>query len=782
LLVKLKTWYEEELGDYNTATAIQRNLGLLRLMKVFADELAAYRKEKNALLISDTHFLLMKLTQDTSASFIYEKTGQQFQHFLIDEFQDTSVFQWKNFFPLLTESLANGHFNLIVGDVKQAIYRWRNGDWRLLLEEAEKDLHSFSPKPKTLQENHRSARQIIEFNNLLFYAAPDLLQKSLNVLMIESPPAAQMALRERGYFEIFTAAYADAFQVQPASVATNGMVWVRWLTPTDEKRFEQLALEALQRQVNELLAEGFQPGDMAVLVRTNQEARLVVDFLSANQTDGCQYPIVSADALLLSSNRAVAIIVCALQCLLNERNSIALAQLKYLLLVEQGMDASRASVFSPSSNEKILPDGFVQQRQQLSAMPLQELIHQLIILFDLHRSTVHHTYLFALADLVKQYLRAGESTLGAFMQYWEEEGRKMALPGKGTGNALEVLTIHKSKGLAYRIVLMPFLHWELEPKSHKAPTLWVNNRHTPFNEIPVVPVRFSKDLAQSHYSLAYFEEIVLTAMDNLNLAYVAFTRPRQRLYAWAPDNGKEENSSPAASVKMSFPSNVGELLSEVAKCNLPGENQKYADTRQNWNEEEKSWKYGIEQSPTNKAELPNLQNQLAPIYSHWKDRLTIKHGDLTEKPDQDLTLPRNLGTLLHEVLGRMEMPDQIEKVLQRMEHEGWIDERSAQKLRNHLEPLLQLEALKPWHRGGWKRLAERNILTENRELKRPDLVLYNNETCLVYDFKFTQNEDSLPNHERQMKEYLLLIEKMGFTGLQGYLIYGHSPKSIPVNI
>ena len=774
-LQKLERWYHEDLSRYQTAQAIKKNLSLLRIMRVFAEELAAYRRDNNALLISDTHFLLKKLTSDTNASFIYEKTGQRYQHFLIDEFQDTSCFQWSNFLPMLTEALAKGNYNLIVGDVKQAIYRWRNGDWRLLLQQVETDLHAFAPRVKTLQENYRSTRQVIAFNNHLFRTAPLLLQHELNSSLTGAPAASLKALRNRSYHSIFNDAYADSLQLQPEGIKSDGYVAIQWVPEQEDTSYEEQVLALLYQQIRQLLEEGYQPSELTVLTRTNKEAWLVVEHLvKAQQEDTLHFQVISGDALLLSGNQAVQIIICAMQWLLNSKHTIALAQLRQLMRLLQGSDANSMETFATRGDHTMLPPAFLEERARLRTLPLQGLVHELILLFGLHTHPQHTPYLLAFSDKVQEWVRYGETSLQEFVHYWNDEGISLALPANSGNNALEVVTVHKSKGLAYNIVLMPFLNWEILPAAFKAPTLWVNNRETPFNAIPVVPVKYNKKLAQSEFATDYFEELVLTAMDNLNVLYVAFTRARQRLYGWAP---AKESSSRSADA---FPfTHIGDLMRLAATTILAPEEGDA--TAPQYDAEKGIWQIGepVFRSNPPKASASMQANVLT--YTQWQQRLRIKYQALASQTEEDMVLPRRQGVLLHDILSRMQHPSQLEQALQQVQREGWMDDYQAQKVRNQLEPVLQLEALAPWHEGRLKRLAERNMVNLQRELRRPDLILYNQDTCLVYEFKFTSGDDAREKHETQVREYMTMLTQMGFRGVRGYVIYGLEKKYITID-
>lgn len=780
-LTSMRDWYEADVQLYETAKAIKQNVGVLRLMRVFAEELAAYRHDNNALLMSDTHNLLRELTKDTTASFIYEKTGNRYQHYLIDEFQDTSGFQWDNFLPLLTEALAQGNYNLLVGDVKQAIYRWRNGDWRLLLSEAQLQLADFKPTVKSLQENYRSAKAIIQFNNLLFHIAPHLLQQELSASISQAGADTQMLLRQKGYDSVFNDAYADSFQHMPASTKDDGVVCMQFLPDKDDEgesiNFEEVVLQQLYDKVQELFTEGYAAKDIAVLTRTNAEAKAVVEFLIASQEQHhVAFKVISGDALLLASNQVIQMILCALRWVNDGRNTLALAQLRQLVLLQQGKNPNSLNVFASNGNNDMLPPRFVHDIHTLRTLPLTELLHQLVIMFGWHQDPKHQSYLLAFYDKVQEWTRYGEASLQEFLQYWDDEGHRTSLPATAGADAIEVVTVHKSKGLAYNIVLMPFLDWEIVPKGGpKAPILWANNEHTIFNEIPVVPVKYKSALAKSAFAADYYEEFLLAAMDNLNVLYVACTRAKQRLYGWAPLKTAAKRKEDA------FPYNhIGMLIHAVANSTMPLPGNQYVDTRIKYDQDELKWQYG---NPANNTATTVMQNPIpmyTQVYADWRTRLHVKFQALSNDEAGEVVLPRKQGILLHEILGRVQQPAQLSGILTAVQQEGWMDGQQYNKVKEILEDVMAMDELQPWSSGLYKRLAERNILNNNRELRRPDLVLYNATETIVYDFKFTATDIDIEKHKKQIHEYMDMLSKMGFAQVRGMVIYGLEKKVVAV--
>ena len=770
------TYRAQEYPLYAAAHAIRKNLGILRIMRVFYEELKNYRTENNKLLISDTHLLLRQLTRDTSASFIYEKTGSRYQHFLIDEFQDTSGFQWDNFRPLMENAMSEGNYNLVVGDVKQAIYRWRNGDWRLLLSEVQRQLGNAGIAEHSLQDNRRSSRQVIEFNNYLFFASPRILQIQMDAEIQTAPVNVQNRLSANGYNSIFLDAYADAVQLAPDGVKENGLVEIKFVPAKNDEDepidYDVFVLEGLYKTIIDLLEEGFQPSDLAILVRTNREAAAIVQYLlEAQQLGGRKFDLLSGDALLLANYPAIQQILCALRVLADHKDKPSLAQLRYLHLLQNGKDTNTHEVFSANGGDFGLPPVFTQNRLALKGLPVAELVHQLILIFGLQGKPENAAYLVAFQDLVFNWGKSGEQGLAAFLKFWEDEGCKKSLPGGANTQAIEVITIHKSKGLAFTVVLMPFLNWKLVHDAIKAPQLWVDSTATPFSDIPVVPVRYRSALAESVFAYDYFEEQVLCAMDNLNVVYVAFTRARQRIYGWTP----LEEINPKTGINT-----MGKLLQVVAMGQQSWQTEGLEDTRSGFDTDTLTWTYGLKVMPDQPVN-PKPICWMPPLHYHtWQQGLQVRFKALATEETALARLPRDQGILMHDALARIQQVGEIPFVLKQLQTQGLISETVAEKMQLQMEAILGLPVFANWRAGNMQRLAERALLTEKRELRRPDWVLYNNEETMVIDFKFTEEDSSNPTHKTQVSEYMQLLSKAGFIGIKGFVLYGNSLQVVEV--
>jgi ATP-dependent helicase/nuclease subunit A len=331
-LAQLIAYFDEGIEIYNTYQAINKNSSYLRLMQKMADLLKDYRSEKRALLISDAQQLLKGITGSDAdnPSFIWEKTGNKFKHFLFDEFQDTSTFQWMNFLPLLKNAIAEGTHgthsaHLVVGDVKQSIYRWRNGDWRILHSNLKRDLLEDNVAEENLKYNRRSAENIIRFNNFLYSSLPAILQQNLNDFFYASAPEYLHDFWEAENSSMIVRAYEGSHQEITKNTVSGGKIEVKFFPkkpranageePDEEEEHSEAAAYTIEK-LAELLKQGVSMREIGILVRSNREAAEILDYMlqKANQerlteSAGKSFQVISGEALKIMNNPAIALLL-----------------------------------------------------------------------------------------------------------------------------------------------------------------------------------------------------------------------------------------------------------------------------------------------------------------------------------------------------------------------------------------------------------------------------------------------------------------------------------------
>lgn len=758
-LAQALDYYEAQAFSYQTARAILRKLNNLSLLRILVDQLGDYRLDNNVLLISDTQQLLRELVKDNEVPFIYEKIGNRYQHFLLDEFQDTSRFQWDNFKPLLEQSVAVGAYNLVVGDVKQSIYRWRNGDWRLLQSQVKQDIGSQLVQEASLQENYRSRASIIDFNNALFSRIPALLQQDFSNEMSQvQDTSIQERLHSNSYFTIIEAAYKDVMQEKPANCQPGGKVEIQFFEKEDSRAqtsWKPAAEARLCELIDELLLQKkLKPEQLAILTRNNSDARRIINvLLEHKQKSGSvhNYKLVSSDALLISASPAIQLLLAAFRYLLNEKDDIARVELVQANAIRQQVPITEKTLYRRDINHQLslLPAAFIGEKNRIAQSSLYEATEILIALFELDAWENEQPYILAFRDLVNTFSTKGKPSIRDFIIWWKEDGEKRALPLSSASNAIQILTIHKSKGLAFDVVLLPYTDWKL--KSDKG-LLWCDWKDDS-SELDVLPVDIQSSLAQTAFAYEYFEEMLMSRMDALNLLYVALTRARQGIYMMAP--------LPAASKDDQSMTTIAELIYEGINQTNP---------------------FIIEGDLERDDSAPAMENDLVLP----KTPSSLRQVALLREPAREEQLLRlhpteqqKIGQLAHLVLSRISEAKELAPCLQRMQMEGSINSAQFEQVRAYVEEVFEQDQLGKWLSGTYKVLNEKSILLPGGAVRRPDKILAGEQETILLDFKFTQ--ESNPSHARQLKEYRELLEQMGFPAVQAFVYYGYNKSLVPLH-
>ena len=793
VLEQLYAHYTSYSGEYYLAKAIEENLYYLRLLKEMSTLLAAWRKENGAQLISDAQILLRNIgiSESGDPTFIWEKTGNRFKHFLFDEFQDTSKKQWDNLRPLLINAMGNASGqrteHLIVGDVKQSIYRWRNGDWRILLDQAERQIATaFNSRNtqslvqnETLEVNFRSYERIVSFNNLLYKYAPNWLQKRLNDKILSQLGEEQYDnwWIPSGNHDTIIRAYSDAEQRMPVNAPKKegGSIEVAFIEVTrNNHRLQAVKDEALSRLSETLfhwISSGvYQPSQIGILVRTNGEAREIIQYVLERQREAeLFFDVISGDALALVNSPAVRLLINTLRAMVTKTADAALyrANCVHLYRRVHGLEAIppdewlRIKASTPQQLTSVLPDGLCAVWDSLAQLPLAELIESLIAAYKLDTQQESLPYLLAFRDLIATFNSAGERGIPTFLTYWDEEGIEKTLPANADTNAVEVLTVHKSKGLAFDAVMIPFCGWPMDGKPNG--NFWIDVNETPYELLGKAPVRYKADLGKSTLYKAYYEEMLFHYMDALNTLYVATTRARKHLYITAPGKkGSEDVNSLLA----------GDLLLEVLASHAA--------------ELGVMFHAGIfinEPTPAkNKTHtIPEVSGGWSftgyPTSHHLKKALALPEVldqlDLVKRDEA-----KRHGQLLHELMALSASADELEKHINHLQAQGLLraNERdavlaSAQRVWSHPKLSLLLA-------GPYRHINERSVILPDGRTLRPDKVLIAPGETIVLDFKFTHHEDE--SHVQQVAGYKAALRQLGMPDVKGFIYYGALEKLVAV--
>lgn len=735
----LKCWTNSFQSAMSAEVSLN-NFYSFGLLADIARKLKDYKDENNVMLLADAPKFLNGVIQDSDTPFIYEKVGSFYRNYLIDEFQDTSGMQWKNFQPLIINSLDQGYPGLVVGDVKQAIYRWRGGDLNLLQNQITNLVGNDRVNVKELDTNWRSARQVVSFNNALF-------KNAAGIVSLETGTSVSLE------------AYKDVRQ--HASRNEEGFVDIRFLRvdgAEENQDWTGLALDHLPEILEELQLRGGSLKDIAILVRRNEEGQQIAAHLlnyknSMKAKRGCRYDVVSNESLRIDGAAAVNLILGAMRYLLNPDDSIARAQLAFEFARIHEPSREFSDVFTVANQsvfENNLPKIFTQRKPYLKKLALIELTETLIEIFQLGKLSGELVYIQAFQDLVLEFSNREKNDLGAFLEWWEDNRKKKSVQISGEVDAAQILTIHKSKGLQFKYVIIPFCSWNLDHDAFRSPNLWVSAQTSPFRGAGFIPVRYGKVLEQTYFGDYYREEFTKTYLDNLNLLYVAFTRAEQGLIITAPHP------------ELAGKSSISSLLHRgvTTSDELKGQ---WVESQQRWYSGQ--WNIG---KPSEKDNIPAITLR-EYISTQWREKLVIRQtGHEIFQSEESSREKINFGIHMHAVLSRVKHADEIDKTLDEIVAEGLLTAKEKLPIRNRIEDLLSIPEVADWFSREWTVLTEIPILLPDGPEHRVDRLLYRDKKAIVIDYK-----TGVPKRadENQVLEYMDIMRRMNFIEVKGYLLY-----------
>ena len=757
----LRTTMEERPKQwkiYQSADLTLRHLSQLRLLGSIEKKVRELNESANRFLLSDTQQLLHALIDGSDTPFIFEKIGTQLQHVMIDEFQDTSTVQWQNFKVLLSEAMSKeGTENLIVGDVKQSIYRWRSGDWRLL-----NDIQTQFPSPeaqldiRTLSTNYRSERHVIEFNNAFFRTAA-----KLEYLTLQDDPEATALQR----------AYTDVEQSVPDKLDNNGLINIQLLTADDyqEKTFARMA-----NIVSELCDKGVRPSEIAILVRMNANIPLIADYFTKHLPD---IRIVSDEAFRLDASVAVNLLVEALHLITHPDDILAKANIAklYQCYVLGKHTEDNELLLSTYPLDEQLPEAYLNHFEELMKLSLYELTERLYTLFELNRLEGQSAYLCAFYDQLLTFTSENATGIDAFIAEWEETLCAKTIQSDEI-NGIRLISIHKSKGLEFAHVIIPFCDWQLEKQGN---ILWCQPDEAPFNELPIVPVDYSqKQMKGTIYEDDYQHEHLQNTVDNLNLLYVAFTRASQSLFVIGKRNAKNSRSM---LIEQVLPL-IAEEKSEAVLSGVDNENEPMEFSwgtlmpKENKGHQKESHNPFLQKTTPVSIDINTFNNPVSFRQSNRsKDFISEQDEESNEQQQRQYI---QTGSILHQIFSTIRTSADIDGALKRLQLEGILyDEQvTAEKISSMLRKRLQNARVSDWFSDRWTLFNECAILSvENGEVieRRPDRVMTDGKEWVVVDFKFGSPKDEYLD---QVREYMQLLADMGHTDIKGYLWFVYSNK------
>ena len=721
---ELKELYERcraMVMRYNYLRNALSNLVPITVLNTIHGEIETVLKERSWLPIGAFNRLISEQIREQPTPFIYERIGEIYRHFFIDEFQDTSVVQWQNLIPLISGALGSvdemgipGSL-LLVGDAKQAIYRWRGGEAEQFLQllSLTKNPFHIPPHIHTLDTNYRSAEEIIRFNNSFFKTTSPIL-------------------KHEQFYTLFNSQVE-----QNTTRKTGGYVQLEFLDPAEQDPDANYARVVLDT-IRQVLKEGYRYKDMCILLRKNKHAMLLAEALSAHQI-----PLISPESLLLQAHPKVRFLVNLLY-FLHDRNdtSVRFEILNYLARDQK----TRHDFISDHINslEVYLEAEFNFDPEQLLYKSLYDICSLAIKKFKLAEKG--GAYLQFFLDEVLEQEAINKTDISSFLDYWETAKGKLGIPSPENLDAIRIMTIHKAKGLEFPIVIYPYantkIYAEIKPK------LWIKAEESIFGDLTHLLLDKKTEMQEYSESIsdAYKEEQYRLELDAFNVLYVAMTRAVEALFVFANMGRAKRNSS-----------NVGY-------------NELFEDYLKNtglWQKDKTMYTWGALKKQTHT--LNDRPHDTVSFRYTYKDKAqfqTVVTSGHVWDPKVEMALEH--GRWVHQLMSEIKTRADIPVVLQTVRNQGELDPESLAFIGSRIEALVDHPDIAPYFSGEYEVKNEQDILTQNGILLRPDRIMIKEGTAHIIDYKTGEERKS---YMQQLHTYAAVLEEMGFRVENKILIY-----------
>lgn len=708
--------------EFLEAKNLLSNIYSYGVLSALSENLWEYRSSNNLLLLSDTASILDGVVSLSDAPFIYEKIGARYKHIMIDEFQDTSTHQWKNIVPLLQYALFDEGSLLLVGDVKQSIYRWRGGDVNLLMHQAATDLANHSPAESALDTNYRSSKNIITFNNAFFQTASYLLAAILEGFTNKT--------------DELTLAYEEVAQKTHKEI--EGYVKVEFFGDNEEQTWREQAFEGTKKSIKNALQDGFAPEDILILVRKNKEASEVATYLLSQGIH-----TITDEALQLEKSPLVQFLTNGLKLIISPNNNLALTNFSYFLHIIQKQSASQSlqNIVKSSPLTGITSD-----------LNAYEAIEKLIEDYRLNEQ--FDPFLQGIQDVCLSLSQKGYVSISSFLDKWDElhedsKTKPSIILGKPKG-AVQVKSIHKSKGLESPVVIMPQIGGGIYRPQH---VFWPTKLPKRYKKWGSLPVNFTSTMEHTDFANNYEQESFEIALEELNTLYVGFTRAIERLYVFVHNKNLKKSfqhvikgvlTNDIFSLSKNFDGTIFELGTPAPAH--PKESISVQD-------------HFLTNYPTVD---PALKLSAATEHDFWKQLDTEKANNIRS------------GIRLHSIMAQLKtfeiiaLDNTVASITNLMVLKGSFSEEDATGFRTKISNLFAtLPHLHQWFAPGWEVINEHKILAKGATYI-PDRVVVKNKQAVILDFKRGSKSDS---HKNQIKNYGDLLTQMGYNVEGMYLVY-----------
>ena len=696
---------------------IQKNISSISLINEVEKSLDSIKKESNVLLINEFNTRISKHLRDQPANFIYERIGSRYHHYFIDEFQDTSTLQWQNFDPLIENARAQSDTIMLVGDAKQSIYRWRGGNPKQMIDLIDNKEEN-KIKVQELDTNWRSHENIIQFNNELYtFIAPKLLQDGYKQLYFEG-------------------------NKQHSNNRKDGYVHVQYLEQEGRSKelFKEQNLDLILDYIKQCQNNGFSLSEIAILVRSNAQGIAIAKHLTENEI-----VVISNEALLLKNSYEIQLIEYLFKIAsnpLDEQSKVRFLMVAYELNLFKSDDLT--ITIEKAIKNKL--EGFIHLSKEIG-LELSFIQDENLSLYDFTEKTIRSlnlqerspAYILTFLDVVLEYSSKNESDLNSFLEYWNTAKDRSSVKTPKGVEAVQIMTIHKSKGLEFPVVILPFLDWT--PKNDK---IWIPLEKTEVNPFDSFYIGINNDLKtiqNDGIKNAIEVEESAMQMDQINTLYVATTRAKEQLYLIALKPKEGSKTSTIANYLFDYTFSKG------------------------FNDNEFDL-FGSPERISKKEDKTSQSIEINVNSLDWNNKLTVNTN--SEKAQKKLEITE-FANAMHNVLAQINSADEAEKIIQLEYQRGTISEHNLERIKRGIEIILSNSILVPYFAKGLNVLNERDFIDSNGEIFRADRVVIDQENnCTIIDYKTGQPET---NHHIQIDLYASFFQQLGYIIKEKLLVY-----------
>lgn len=711
---------EQNALKFNLYNLLEKNIYSIILVNELQQISEEFRAEEQIVFISDFNSKIAKVVSEEPAPFIYERLGERFSTYLLDEFQDTSTLQWLNLLPLIDNSLANGKFNLIVGDGKQSIYRWRNANVQqfnilpevknttentIIHERAAALIQNF--KAEFLNTNYRSLKNIIEFNNAVFDFLPDQYLKD-ELKSIYQNQAQKIRHNNGGYVSLH-------------------------FGNKNKDDLEKMNFELIEQQIQSAIQHHFTYNDICIIVRNNNHGNICANFLLEKGI-----PVISSDSLLLKNNAEINCVIAFLTYLNNPSDTISAAVVVNYVSENSTLSNHLKQLSATNDLFSVLKKQGVELN--LSSFIQKNIIDVCIeIVTKLKLEQKAAQYIRFFLDEVNDYLVNKTGSINDFLYWWNKRKEKASLIIPDGTNAVRIMTVHKSKGLEFPVVILPFTNWP----SYQPNQAWVDleDRDSPLS---VGLFKLTQGLKEAGLDEFYQLEKQEQNLDNLNLLYVAFTRAVERLHIIAFKSEGQKTETVADWLINYLTNNIGvsDEVYELGALETKLLNERHT-TLYNF-------------------DISNLH------FNSNKDLIKIK-GSHNLKIQGAVETALEKGIKMHYILSEINSDTEVPFILEKMMKQGIIPESERSELELKIKEILRHELLKNYFSGNVRSKNEAEIITESGTILRPDKIIFDTSCAVVIDYK--TGKPNTKKYALQMSEYAVALQKMGHQQVKKLLVY-----------